>query len=212
MEHELFWSKLKPSVDGALVSDIIRSSSSGLNSHHTAAIELILERSIQERRERTFTKAKSHPRPGPTPQPENEARNTPTRRVRFSTPAPAPAPQPSLESLPDSTTGFFARVASSTKCEASQDSSALLKPAKKIKGVRRHKEPPVDVKPNSSPSEDFVELVCSGCSVKKPRGELLFGIYCGPCCWVGGKVKCVGCGTSRVGVVDACTGCLGQFK
>jgi len=68
MEHELFQSELKPSVDGALISGMIRSSSSGLHSHRAAAMELILEKSIQDRRERMLTKAKNSLRPDPAPQ------------------------------------------------------------------------------------------------------------------------------------------------
>ena len=70
MEHELFRSKLKCSVDSALVSDIIRSTSSGLNSHRTAAIELILEKSILERRKRMLTKGKNSLRPDSASRPE----------------------------------------------------------------------------------------------------------------------------------------------
>ena len=78
MEHGLFQSRLKPSVDGALVSGIIRGSSSGLNSHRAAAIELILEGSIRERRERMFTKGKNSLRSDSTPQPKGEVPNTST--------------------------------------------------------------------------------------------------------------------------------------
>jgi len=78
MEHELFQSELKPSVDGALISGMIRSSSSGLHSHRAAAMELILERSIQERRERMLAKAKNSLRPDPTSQPKSGAPDIPT--------------------------------------------------------------------------------------------------------------------------------------
>jgi len=78
MEHELFQSELKPSVDGALVSGMIRSSSSGLHSHRAAATELILERSIQDRRERMLAKTKDELRSDPIPQPEGEAPNDTT--------------------------------------------------------------------------------------------------------------------------------------
>jgi len=78
MGYELFRSKLKPSVGGALVSDILRSSSSGLNSHRTVVAELIIEGSIQERRERIFEKAKNSSRSDPIPQAKrtSEAPNT----------------------------------------------------------------------------------------------------------------------------------------
>ena len=85
MEHELFQSKLKASVDGALVSEMIRSSSSGLNSHRAAALELIIEKSIQEHRERMTRKAKDSLRPDPTPQPKSEAPNIPTPQAHSPT-------------------------------------------------------------------------------------------------------------------------------
>ena len=78
MEHELFQSVLKPLVDGALVSSMIRRSSSGLHSHRVAAMELIIERSIQERRETMLANAKKSLRPDPTPQPKTGAQDVPT--------------------------------------------------------------------------------------------------------------------------------------
>jgi len=58
MEHELFQSKLKPLVDEASVLKMIRSISSGENSHRAAAVELVLERSVQERRKRMIAKVR----------------------------------------------------------------------------------------------------------------------------------------------------------
>jgi len=78
MEHELFQSELKPSVDGALISSMIRGSSLGLNSHRAAAMELIIERSIQDRGERMLAKAKDELGPDPAPQPETEMPNNAT--------------------------------------------------------------------------------------------------------------------------------------
>ena len=57
---------------------MIRGSSSGLNSHRAAAMELILERSIQDRRERMLAKAKDELGPDPAPQPEIEVPNDAT--------------------------------------------------------------------------------------------------------------------------------------
>jgi hypothetical protein len=213
MEHELFQSELKRSVDGALVSDIIRDCSSGLNSHRTAAIELILERSIEERRERIFAKAKNNnlrrdsiPRSKRT----SEAPDTPTPQVQSL--APAPVPQPPSQSLPDDATGVVTRpVSASVKYERSQDSLAPSKPAKMIKKVARCEEPPADVETNPSPSEDVVELVCPTCHVKRLQSQLPFGIWC-PSCPQWSTMKCVGCGTIRVGDVDACTSCHRKFK
>ena len=52
MEYEFFRSKLKPLVDRSLIPSIIERSSSGEHPHHAVAMGLVLEKSIQERRER----------------------------------------------------------------------------------------------------------------------------------------------------------------
>jgi hypothetical protein len=197
MEHEFFHSKLKPSVDGVLVSDMIRSSSSGLNSHRTAAIELILERSIEEHRERMFDKAKNNLRRDSTPQPQN----------------PATASQPPSRSLLNDTTGIIPNPASASAThEAAQHSSIPSKLTKKIRGVVLRKEPPADVKTNPSTSEVFVELACQNCQVRRLRSQLPLGLYCSSCPWPCPRMKCVSCGTVMVTNVDACTSCHGKFK
>ena len=209
MEHGLFQSELKPSVDGALISSMIRSSSSGLNSHRAAATELILERSVQDRRERMLTKAKKSLRPDPTPQPKSGVPDTLTLQIQSSTPATALQPPP--RSLPNNITGIFTSLASAlANHEVSQVSSAPSKPTKNVEGG--HEKPPADVKMNSSPSDDSVELTCRICDVKQPRSSLRLGIGCGLCPmqWL---MKCVGCGTIRVrSDIDVCTSCHGKFK
>jgi len=173
---------------------------------------LILERSIQERRERMFTKAKSRPRPDPTPQPKSKVPNTPTPQVQ--PPTPAPAPQPPSQLFLNNTTGFFTSLElASAKCKASKESSALPKPAKRNEEVARREEPPADVKTSPSPSEDFVELVCDKCDVKQLRSSLGLRPFCRQCPrGVVGSMKCVGCGTVRVRNIRACAGCRGRFK
>jgi hypothetical protein len=215
MEHEFFKSKLKRSVDVSLVSDIIRSSSLGLDLHRTAAIELVLETSIEERRERMFTKAKNSIQPDPTPQSKwaNEAPGTPTPQVQ--SPAPAPATQPPSQSLPDDTAGIVTGTASaSTKYEGSQDPSPPSEPAKMIKKVAPRSEPPAGVETKPSPSEVFVELACCMCDVKQPRSGLRGDFRCSLCPgnFFGSWMKCVGCGTTRYPGVDACIICQGKFK
>ena len=212
MEYELFRYKLKPSIDCALIPGIIRRSSSGLNSHRTTAMELIIEGSIQERRERMFEKAKNSLRSDPTPQPKrsSEARDISIPKVQPS--APAPASQPPPRSLPS---GIIGTVTSpkpaSSKYKAFEDSWASSKPAKKIKKAVQREEPPADVKTNPSSSEDFVELACRVCSTKQLRSRLQEGIHCSPCSfWL--KMKCVGCDTIRVDDVGACTSCHRTFK
>ena len=211
MEHELFQSKLKSSIDAILISGIIRSSSSSLNSHRTAAMELILQRTIWDRRERMFGKAKNSVRPDPTPQPKraSEVPSIPTSEVQPAPPALAPR-SPSQPPLNDSSTGNATSLAPvSVKYEALPNSSVPSKPAKKIK-----EEPPVYVNPNPSPSADFLELICPRCNAKQPRRDLWLNAYCSLCPrlkegWT--RVKCVGCG-ARADNVNACTGCHGKFK
>ena len=214
MEYELFRSKLKPFVDGALISNIIRSSSSGLNSHRTAAMELIIEGSIRERHERMSTKAKKNLQSGPTPQAKktSDALNTSIPEVQL--PAPLPAPQLPSQSLPNDATGIVTNLASApAKYNASPDSSSLSGPKKKKKGVARSERPPADVKTNPSPSEDSVELACQRCGVRQPPGYLSTRLYCRECPLSLGniKMKCVGCDTIRVNYVGACTGCHRTF-
>ena len=214
MEYELFRSKLKPSVDGALVSGIIRSSSSGLNSHRMAAMELIVEGSIRDRRERIFGEAKNSLRSDSIPQAEkaSEAPNMSIPEVQLS--APAPAPQPPSQSLPnDATRSVTSPASASAKYSASPDSPAPSKRAKGIK-VTRGEEPPADVKTNPSSSQGFVELACRKCGARQLRNGLCDGVYCRPCFLLVWDVKmnCVGCDTIRVDNVDACTGCHRTFK
>jgi len=214
MEYKLFRSKLKPSVDGTLVSSIIRSSSSGLSSHRGAVIELMIEGSIRERRERTFTRAKNSLRPDPTPQAKrtSETPNMPIPEVRLST--PAPAPQLPSQSLPNDANGIVTSLASaSAKYNTSPDSPALPRRTNGIE-IARGEESPADVKTNPSPSEDSVELACLSCGIRQLRGCLWNGVYCRPCpSWFGGvKMKCVGCDTIRTDDVGVCTSCHRTFK
>jgi len=214
MEYELFRSKLKPSVDNASISSIIRGSSSGLNSHRTTVMELMIEGSIRERRERMFEKAKNNPRSYPTPQAKRTS-VAPNISIPEARPlAPAPALRPPSQSFANDTTGTVTSLASaSAEYEASQDSSGPLKPAKKIEGVTRCEESPADVKTDPSPPEDSVELKCESCHVKRLRNSLWFGA-CSQCLFAGngGKMRCVGCGTTKIYNVDACTGCHRKFK
>jgi len=219
MEYELFRSKLKPFVDRASVSGTIRNSSSGLNSHRTAVMELIIEGSIRERRKRMFAEVENSFRSDPTPQVKmtSEAPNMPIPEVQL--PLPVPAPQPPPQTLPNDATGIVTSPASaSTKYNASPDSPALSGPNKKKKGVARSERPPADVKANPSPlnPEDFVmELECEDCHFKRSRRYLQDGVECGRllCHLAGrGSMRCVGCGTTRVDNTDACTGCHRTFK
>lgn len=214
MEHELFQSKLKPSVDGALISYIIESSSSGEHRHRTAALKLILERAIRERRKRILTKAKNNTSPPHPTCPPNGSNKTPTvpiQQVQLPTPAPTPAPQPQFQSY-NFIAHYLTRYPSaSTKDEAPPVSSTLPKPAKTIEVVQRE-EPPPDIKTNSSPSEAVVELVCMGCGAKQRRRRLESGVHCASCPRSSSIMRCVGCGTGRVEDIKTCTNCRKKFK
>jgi len=205
MEHELLQSKLKPPVDSSLVSDITRSISSGTNSYRAAAMELIIERSIQKRRERNFTKAENSLRPDPTPQPKIEMPNTPAPQVRSPAPAPASQPPPPPD---DATTS---PASASAKHEASRSSSSPSKPAKKTKKVKGREETPRDTKSNASRLEEVTQLVCRTCHNKQLRSDLRSGVHCIFCFWPS-KMKCVGCGVFRVGHVEARANCYRKFE
>ena len=210
MEHELFQSELKPSVDGALLSDIIRSSSSGQNSYRTAAMELLFERSIQARREKAFVKVESSVRQDPTPQSTRACEALNNTIPQMQSPTPATALQP--PSSPS--TGIAASPAMApTKHEISQDLLSLSNPPKEVK-VARGEEPPADAKIDVSPSEDVVQLECPKCNVEQFRSHLRSDIYCPRCFRRRRKIfmKCVGCGTVRVCDPDACLNCHQKFK
>jgi len=198
MEHELFQSKLKPSVDGALISSIIRGSSSGGSSYRAAAMELIFERSIQERRNRTPAKMKKRLRQKPTPQLEksSEEPNISIPQVQSASPSPAPQPQSQSSTMAaiNPSSGF---PSASGKPEASLGSPTLSKSAKDV-----------DVKTNPPPPEDTVQLVCIQCNAKRPRSYFQSKV----CCDCFGYMKCAHCGSIRLRSTETCAGCYRKFK
>ena len=214
MEHELFQSKLKASVDEALVSDMIRSSSSGLNSHRAAVMELIIERCIQDRRERMDRKAKDSVRSDRAPQPKGEAPDIPTPQVQSPTSVTALQP-PSPSQSKDATIITTSPGTASTNHEPSENSSPFGQSKRRAKRVARREEPSADVKTNPSPPEDFVELACRKCNVKQSRSSLTDDVWCSLCIssiqtWY--SMKCTGCGMIRAQNRDACAICHKEFK
>ena len=212
MEHELFQSKLKPLVDDPLLSNIIRSSSSGEYSHRAAAMGLVFERSIQERRERDSSKVKDSLQPDPAPQLKgNEPRKAPIPPAELSIPTstlPLP-PQPS----PNASTDVPARpVPSFATHEAPQNILTLSKPAEKANKGTRRKEPQADAKANPPPSEDTTRLACPWCGAKQRRSDLRSGGGCGSCPGWFKTMSCVGCGGVRVGNTEACINCHRKFE
>ena len=203
MEHELFQSKLKPSVDCAIISHIMETSSSGKYPHRTAAMELILERSIQEYRKRIVAKiAMASSQPDSTPQTKgnNDAPRVPIQQVQPPGPGSQLPPQPS---------GFVAKylVRNANKHEASPGSSDLSKSTKNTEVVQ-HEES----QKNTKTAENFAELVCMDCGLKQQRSNLGSGIYCVSCPRSSSVMRCVGCGTDRAENVRKCTNCHRKFK
>ena len=206
MEHELFRSKLKPSVDAALLSEMIRSSSSGEHPHRAAVMEAIFERSIRECHGEVLTNAMNASRPDPASQPEgNEgAPNITIPQAQSHTPAPASGP-PS-HSPPNSagiglSAGF---MPASVESEVSLTSPTFTRLAKKRKGIRY--EDPADAGLNSPLPEDTVELVCRSCGTEGSRGTSCITPWCF------GAPMCTGCGNVETEATEACTGCHKRFK
>ena len=214
MEHELFQSKLKPSVDGALLSNVIRSSSSGKNSYRTTAMELLFERSIQARRKRAFTKVEEM-RPDPTLQPMMSCETPNTSTAQIQSPTPPTALQSTSQSLSNVNTSIVTSpTPAATKHEVSQESPNLPKTPQKVE-VTRHEGPPADAKIDASSSEGIMQLVCQRCKVERLRSHPQRGVFCDRCPplgWLSQLVKCAGCGTPRVSGVEACTYCHQKFK
>ena len=210
MEHELFRSKLKPSVDDALLSNIIRSSSSGEHSYRAAAMELAFERSIQERRKRDSAKVKNSLQPDPTPQLKgSEPLKAPIPPAELPIPVPTlPLPQ---QPSPNASTNIPVRPApSSAMHEAPPNLPTLSKPTQKTNKATRREEP--QAKENPPPSEDTTRLACSLCGVKQRRSHLQSGIYCRFCSGPYPSMKCIACGTFRVNDTRTCTNCRGKFE
>jgi hypothetical protein len=212
MEHELFQSKLKPSVDDTLLSKIIRSSSSGEYSHRAAAMELVFERSIQERCKRDSAKVKDSLQPDPAPQLKgSEPLNAPIPPAELPIPTPTLPlpPQPS----PNANTDVPARPAPSFAThEAPQNLLTLSKPTQKTNKATRRKGPQANAKANPPTSEDTTQLACSWCGSKQRRSDLRSGGGCGSCPAWFKAMNCVGCGGVRVGNTEACINCHRKFE
>ena len=170
---------------------MIESSSSGEHPHRMVAMGLILERSIQERRERISVKAEVS---------QTDLAHQP-KRCSETTNALIPKVTPTLQPLSSSDL-----PPSSAKTEASKDPSTSSGPAKKSQTVL-HEKSPTDTKVDSLLSE----LVCQVCRVKHPIKRLSLQVFC-PVCPGWAFVKCDTCGESRVRNVDTCAKCYRRFK
>ena len=210
MEHELFQSELKPSVDDSLLSKIIRGSSSGENSHRAAVMGLIFERSVQERRERMATRLRDSLRPGPMPEPKrsNEWLNNSIRPAE--PPAPAPAPQPVLRPPPQP---------QSTPREAAQNQKSVPRPEPTHRmnlaemlsqeGVHRKSVPDVRTSDSKPTKDTFLRCPVRSCGASLGRYHLKDGLHCGVC---GNRAMlCANCGVCRSTNVKNCSGCGLRF-
>ena len=195
MEHELFQSKLKPSVEGTLVPEIVRSSSSGLDSHRTAAVELLFERSIQERRERMFMRMRNSLRPDPTP---------PSKEISEESIIPTPEVKPTAPQLPQCLPSDASVPMRPRSTPINHETPrGPSKPTRKTK-TARFEVPPVNARVNSSPPKDVVQLLCRICGTRQSRNHHPSGAFCGACF---GNMSCTGCGTFRISDAETCTNC-----
>jgi hypothetical protein len=212
MEHELFQSKLKPSVNDALLSKIIRSSSLGEYSHRAAVMGLVFERSIRERCKRDFAKVEDSLQPDPALQLKgSEPLKVPIPSAEFPIPTPTLPlpPQPS----PNASIDVPARPAPSFAIhEAPLHLPTLSKLAQKANKATRRGGPQANAKANPPPSEDTTQLACSSCGATQRRSDLRYSVGCGSCPALFDMMKCVGCGSVRRGDIEACTGCRRKFE
>ena len=208
MEYELFRSKLKPLIETGLLSKTIQSSSSGVNPHQASVIELIFERSIQERRERMLTEVKSKPK---------KSGGVPDASVAKARPpvlAPIPAPQPPPQPLPnDVATGLVPRfVLPAAGHEGPPDPPTTWRPTKQSKKAVQREEPTAGVKANPTPLEGDIHAECPRCNTRQLRNQLPFGVYCTTCLGPMVVMRCSGCKMTRARNTEACTGCQKKFK
>ena len=201
MEYELYRSKLKPLVNRTLVRNIIESSSSGEHPHHSVAIGLIFEKSIQEHYERMLQKAKTTPGPAPAPEPKTNTEVLTAPIPKSKCLVPDPAPQSVSRSSSSS-----ALASASAKTEKSTDSSTVSEPRKKTR-VERPKQPLTNIRTNP-PDEGTVKLVCD-CGQTVSQSFLPFHRLL--CIHGHSPLKCSGCEAERVESIDACTKCHKKF-
>ena len=182
MEYELFRSKLKPSVDGALISGIIRSSSSGLNSHRTAVMELMIEGSIHERRERMFEKAKNNPRSQSLP---NDTTGTAT-------------------SLASASAEYETSQDSSGPLKPLKKIEGVARSEEPPADVKTNPSPSEDSVEQECGTCHLKMLESCLYYGACP--------HCYPVGNGAGMMKCIGCGTIRLYSASVCTGCHRKFK
>ena len=165
---------------------------------------LILERSVQKRRERiaTITEASQPARP-------KRSSETPRVPIQQAQPSPTLAPRP--PQYPPSNPVPAGSVSTSTEYEVAPGPLAPSKPVKTVVTARQE-EPPANTAADPPPPQDVVKLVCVSCGVKHLRRSLKSGIYCPSCPEHSNEMGCARCGTIRTEERRACRKCHGKFK
>jgi len=207
MEHEFFQSELKPSVDDNLLSKIIRSTSSGENSHRTAAMELIFERSILERREKAVVRVRDSLQPEPVPEPRRSREGSRISAQPAEPLAPAPTPPP-VSRPPPKPRLAPSETAPNPKPMPRPESSQKAIPVATRIDADAHLEPApnmraIDSKP---PVETFLRCSIPTCGASLSRNGLEDGLYCGVCSNQT-AMRCGNCGVQRSKRVKKCGGC-----
>ena len=113
MQHELFHSDFKPSIERSSLLDIIRDSPLGENPHRAVAMRLVFERSIRDCRERMLVQEKKPLQADPAAKPDSSGKvtSTPTSATHPTTTQPPPpatefkltaerSPSPAMEFKP----------------------------------------------------------------------------------------------------------------
>ena len=120
MEHELFQTELKPLADGASLSKVINGSSLGEHPHRATVMQLIIERSIGERRKRMATKVEDTPQSDP----ETDGGMTiiPTQQAEN----PGPVPQPSSSTSGSVSTTFAKEESPKSSTPTPEDNVRLV--------------------------------------------------------------------------------------
>ena len=203
MEHEIFQSELKPSVNGDLLSKIIRSSSSGENSHCAAAMVLIFERSVRERHERMAARVRDSLRPGPVPEPKrnNEPLNNPIRLVE-----PQPVSWPPLK--PQSTPR---ETAQNPKPASRSEQIRSVAELWREMGGHRNSVPDSRMSHSKTPKDTYLRCPVKSCRAALGRDELEDGLYCSVCP-TQTTMLCANCGVRRSTQDKNCSGCRLRFS
>lgn len=138
MQHKLLYSKLRPSVKGSSLHEVIGGSFSGENPHRAAAMELIFERTIQERREGVAAgAAEPNTQPSPANPPATDkkpekAKSKPVKpEKKQAQPPPSKPPAGPKSALASLQELFLYEKSQNTTAHSTQSATSLLKEKRK---------------------------------------------------------------------------------